>query len=173
MFDDVWRCLMMFDDVWYCLMNVKTTLRALYYLLLFILVSALLEWCLSDAWVMLEWFLSDAKRVMRAQRRDLQASGSFWSVLPAGAGNWSLASAVAVRETDHYTSDVWQSPYVRKRPHIEINGDGMGWNGMEWKWNGGKQNDRKQHLSHPNYPCVPEYVGKLWWDTFEKCAGVC
>ena len=60
MFDDVWRCLMMFDDVWYCLMNVKTTLRALYYLLLFILVSALLEWCLSDAWVMLEWCLSDS-----------------------------------------------------------------------------------------------------------------
>ena len=106
MCDAVWRCLTMFHDVSYCLMNVKTTLRALYYLLLFILVSVLLEWCLSDAWVMLEWFLSDAKRMMRAQGRDLQASGSFRSVLPAGAGNWSLASAAAVRETDHYTSDV-------------------------------------------------------------------
>ena len=35
--------------------------------------------------------------------------------------------------------------------------------------NVGKQNDRKQHLSRPIYPCVPEYVVELLWN----CAGIC
>ena len=94
------RCLMMFHTVWW-------TLKQRYVPCITCCYSFWWVHCLSDAWVMLEWFLSDAKRVMRAQRRDLQASGSFRSVWPAGAGNWSLASAAAVRETDHYTtSDV-------------------------------------------------------------------
>ena len=41
------------------------------------------------------------------------------------------------------------------------------------KINVGKQNDRKQHLSHPIYPCVPEYVGKLWWNLLGNCGEVC
>ena len=39
--------------------------------------------------------------------------------------------------------------------------------------NVGKQNDRKQHLSRPIYPCVPEYVVELCWDMLWNCAGIC
>ena len=130
MFDDVWRCLMMFDDVWYCLMNVKTTLRALYYLLLFILVSALLEWCLSDAWVMLEWCLSDswvmqnewcARKEGICKRADL--FGQFY--LPAlGIDPWPLRQqSERVTTTPAMSNNHPMYEMELKWSQMEINGD--------------------------------------------------
>ena len=61
MFDDVWRCLMMFDTVWWTLKQRYVPCITCCYSFWWVhCLSALLEWCLSDAWVMLEWCLSDA-----------------------------------------------------------------------------------------------------------------